>query len=227
MPALNTGRPEQLVPALERRDVDQATATTAQSGMPRAFGSPAACIWHVPAGRSRTSRSAGSDDDLVARTFVPAALSECVARRVPDVGAIRSGSNSRRCDGPSRSRALVDTTGEPGTSLPRLALPARRSPLLASGLTSSPTIWRRPIRSSALRALGARHISRRGSRSQQAAGASQQRTYLQRRCEEVLGKSPLAYFQDCVLNARKRSCAAAASISTPSLPKSATSMAQR
>ena len=46
---------------------------------------------------------------------------------------------------------------------------------------------------------------------------------LQRRCQAVLGKSPLAYFQDSGSNARNLSFTAAASTSTPSQLRSVTS----
>lgn len=45
---------------------------------------------------------------------------------------------------------------------------------------------------------------------------------LQRRCEAVLGKSPLDYFQDLLSNARDLSSTATTSTSTPSPPRSAT-----
>jgi transcriptional regulator GlxA family with amidase domain len=62
--------------------------------------------------------------------------------------------------------------------------------------TSSPTIWRRPIRSSCASSAGPA-TSKEGFSLQQAAKAlaTSART-LQRRCEAVLGKSPLSYFQD-------------------------------
>src|ERR1700722_17976145 len=111
---------------------------------------------HVRAGGNRTSRSEGSDHDVVARTFVPATLSKRFARRVEDASAVRLGSNRRGGNGTSRSGAVVDTTGQPGTVFHCFALPARRSALVASGLHYTQSSRAGRSAHPALRALGAR-----------------------------------------------------------------------
>jgi transcriptional regulator GlxA family with amidase domain len=132
----------------------------------------------------------------VARAVVPAALPEGFARRVSYARALRPGSYRRRRDGASRPHPLADPQGEPelATLVSRYLLADIRS-LQAPYIIPNHLAQADPLIARFER--WARENLKEGFSLQEAAGAiaTSART-LQRRCEAVLGKSPLSYFQD-------------------------------
>jgi AraC-like DNA-binding protein len=135
----------------------------------------------------------------VARPAVPPALSEGRSRRIAHAGALGPGGDGRRGDGAPRSGTVADLAGQPRARGHGLALPARRPALLAGAVhRAPPSRAGRPRDPAILRfERWARDNLEQGFSLDTAARAlaTSPRT-LQRRCQAVLGKSPLAYIQD-------------------------------
>ena len=195
VPALNTGRPEQLIPALERRDVSQAKE---QLRRWHAAGAriAASCIGTFLLAEAGLLDQQGSDDDVVARAVVSATLSECFARRVAHAGAIRLGVTAGAAMGHLDLALWLIRQASPELAavVSRYLLADLRSSqapfIIPNHLAQADPLIQRFER-------WARDHLKEGFSLQEAADAlaTSART-LQRRCEAVLGKSPLSYFQD-------------------------------
>ena len=196
VPALSTKMPEQLVPALGRKDV---IAATAQLRRWHAAGTrvAAACIGTFVLAESGLLNGKEATTTWWLGPLFRPALSGGSSGRLADgrgIGRLHHGGCGY---GSSRPRAVDGATGQPRTRGDRRALPDRRPATFAGALHDSGSSGARRSVDRALRALVTPASRRRllsgagrGRARRQPANAAAPAS---RRC---CGKSPLSYFQD-------------------------------
>ena len=195
IPAIGFKMLEQLEAALTRPDVRRRRRRLAAMVAARRDGRRR-LHRDVRARRVRAARRAAGDDDVVARAALSQTLSRGRAGRIEhdrEIGPLR---HCRRRVRPCGSRAVAGAERQPAARVADSEISARRLATAAVRVRAWPTISCTTIRSCSASRAGREAGWRAASRSttrRRPSGASK-RT-LARHMQDVLGKSPLSYFQ--------------------------------